>query len=505
MSRADRVTIVVGVALIVPLYAARLHSYVLFHTLAEIIFIVVCLSVVVMAWTLREFLDDDFAVFLAAALCAVAALHLVHVVDYPSLGLISGSLDPPTQLWLAARFLLAGSLIAGAFVIGRRVNMALVGAVCVVYVLLTLASIYWWHIFPATLGVAGLTPFKKVAEYVICAMLVIAGVLLWGRRDRLPGGTWRLLRAALVASVIAELWFTVYHFTATWPNMLGHFFLVGSALLIFRAVVDDGLARPHSLTVHDLREAELVHRRLERGLMPSLPLEREGIDVVSQYRSGERHLDLSGDFIDVIDRGADGVAVICGDVSGHGANAAALGAMLRASWQALCASGVDAVTMVRSLRAVLERERGDPLSYATLCLAWLDPAARTIRLLNMGHPVPLLVAGDAVVALPAAPIPPLGTVEWPVEEPQEIELPEGWGLFFYTDGLIEARVAPDASERYGELRLIDAVRRHFCGPADVDLGAMLEEVESAGGEPFIDDVTVIFISQAAARVAAPAG
>ena len=86
---------------------------------------VVCLSVIIMAWSLYQFLDDDFAIFLGAALVAVATLHIVHLVDYPGLGLVSGSLDPPTQLWLAARFLLAASLIASAFVIGRRVDMRL--------------------------------------------------------------------------------------------------------------------------------------------------------------------------------------------------------------------------------------------------------------------------------------------------------------------------------------------------------------------------------------------
>ena len=115
-----------------------------------------------------------------------------------------------------------------------------------------------------------------------------------------------------------------------------------SALLIFRAVVDDGLARPHALAVQNLREAEGMHRRLEQALVPSLPVEHEGFEVLSHYRSGEHHLDLSGDFIDVLDRGEAGIAVICGDVSGHGPNAAALGAMLRASWQALVAAGAVA-------------------------------------------------------------------------------------------------------------------------------------------------------------------
>ena len=85
-------------------------------------------------------------------------------------------------------------------------------------------------------------------------------------------------------------------------------------------------------------------------------------------------------------------------------------------------------------------------------------------------------------------------------------LPYGWRLFFYTDGLIEGRAAPGSQERFGEERLIQAVRRL---DGDVVDGASLErllgDVEAAGGEPFADDVAVILISQAKKRTQAPHG
>jgi serine phosphatase RsbU (regulator of sigma subunit) len=505
-SRDDQLTAVITVVLFALLYVASLRSYLLFHTLAEIVFIVVCLSVVVLAWSLRQFLDDDFAVFLGVALVVVAALHVIHLVDYPGLGLISASPDPPTQLWLGARLLLVAALIASTFVIGRRVRLWIVIVCCTGYAAALIASIYWWHVFPATLTVAtGLTPFKKIAEYVLCALFVVAIALLWRRKDRIPYQTWRLLRAALVATIAAELWFTLYHSVAQWPNLLGHLLLVLSALLIFRAVVDDGLARPHALAVANLREAEQMHRRLEQALVPSVPVAHEGLDVLIRYRPSGRHLALSGDFIDVLDRGDAGIAVICGDVSGHGPNAAAMGAMLRASWQALTDSGAGPETIVVSLRAVLERERKNPLTFATLCLAWIQPRRGEVTILNLGHPSPLLVDADGrVSALFTTPMPPLGSVDWPVEEPLTATLPDGWRLFFYTDGLIEGRTKPGSSERFGEQRLMDAVRTHVTGPVgEDDLDRLILEVEATGHAPFSDDVTVMLFSQV--RAPAPAG
>jgi serine phosphatase RsbU (regulator of sigma subunit) len=506
-SRDDRLTAIIGVALLALLYLARLHSYLLFHTLAEIVFIVVCLSVLVMAWSLRQFLDDDFAVFLGIGLWTVAALQIVHVVDYPGLGLISNSPDPPTQVWLGARLLLAGSFIVATFFIGRRMRAGVVLACFAAYAALLLSSVYWWHLFPESLlEGSGLTPLKKASEYIICLLFLVAIALIWRQRSRLPYQSWRLLLAALVASIAAELWFTLYHSPATWPNMIGHLFLVASALLIFRAVVDDGLARPHALAVTNLREAESMHRRLEQALVPSLPVEHEGLQVLAHYRSGERHLQLSGDFIDVLDRDELGVAVICGDVSGHGPNAAALGAMLRASWQALTVSGAAPVTIVESLRAVLERERKNPLTYATLCLAWIDARGEEVTLLSVAHPAPLLVSGHEVTPLPVVPMPPLGAVDWPVESPLRMALPAGWRLFFYTDGLIEGRAAPGSPERFGEQRLIQAVRTLYGDVVDREsLDRLLADVEAAAGEPFADDVAVILMSQSQAQSPASHG
>ena len=495
-SADDRRTVVIAAVLLALLALTSLHSYLLFHTLAELAFIIVCVTVIIMAWSLRQFLDDDFPVFLGIGFVFVAILHMIHLADYPGLNMISHSLDPPTQLWLGARLLLAATFVVAPFVIGRRLNLRLVLVCYAACDALLLASIFWWGIFPITLTQAGLTPFKKVTEYAICLLFALAIALLSRKRDQLPPRSFRLLRAALVTSIVAELWFTVYHTVATWPNLVGHLFVVLSALLFFRAVVDDGLARPHAVAMAGLREAERLHRRLELGLMPTIPVKPEGLRVLTHYRPGEHRLEVSGDFIDVLDRGEDGVAVICGDVSGHGPNAAALGSMLRVSWQALCESGADPLTIVESLKAVLLRERRSPNTFATFCLAWIDPARDELRLMNLGHPVPLLIT-DAVRPLPVPPIPPIGTVDWLFEEPRLIALPTGWQLFFYTDGLIEGRLSPGSHDRYGEKRLVESLQALACERIDgACVERLISEIEAGSGQSFEDDVAVLLISKA---------
>ena len=76
-----RLTVTAGLLAVLAL--TTLKSYILFHTLAEVVFAVVAFAVLIMAWTLRSFLDDDFPVAIGLGLAAAAVLHLVHMLDFP--------------------------------------------------------------------------------------------------------------------------------------------------------------------------------------------------------------------------------------------------------------------------------------------------------------------------------------------------------------------------------------------------------------------------------------
>jgi serine phosphatase RsbU (regulator of sigma subunit) len=91
-------------------------------------------------------------------------------------------------------------------------------------------------------------------------------------------------------------------------------------------------------------------------------------------------------------------------------------------------------------------------------------------------------------------------VDAPVGEPGRFDLPEDWALVFYTDGLIEGRVAPGSSERFGEQRLIQAFADLVGGPLDRDaLERVTTAVERSATAPFVDDITVVVVSPRGAR------
>jgi hypothetical protein len=487
---------VAGVALLVVLVTlTSLVSYLFFHTVAEVMFAVVGFGALILALTLRDFLDDDFPVYVGVGLGASVLLHLVHMVDFPGMDMIARSADPPTQVWLAARLLLAVTFVAAPFVLGRRVWLRVVVPVYGVMVAGALASIYWWGVFPSAYSPEkGLTPFKLVTEVVISALFALAIVLLWRRRAQLPAGSLPLLVGALAASIAAELAFTLYTGPDTWPNMLGHVFLVLSAVLVYLGLVEDSLARPHAVALADLQNVRRLHERLARSLLPSRSGRHAAADVLTYYRAGDRRLGLGGDFADVLEERDGRLAVICGDVSGHGPDAAALGAMLRVGWAALVLSGATPSRIVDGLRAIVRRERQDEDTFATACLAWIDPGAAEVALVNAGYPPPLMVHG-VVVQLEHPPLPPLGTLDVPVGEPGRFALPEDCSLVFYSDGLVEGRVAPGSSERFGEGRLIETFSALGRAPLDRDaLERITAAVERAAATAFADDVTMVIVS-----------
>lgn len=241
--------------------------------------------------------------------------------------------------------------------------------------------------------------------------------------------------------------------------------------------------------------AERLHARLEASLRPSGPVDHPRLRVIMRYRTGEQRLHLGGDFVGSTPVGAAGLHFVIGDVSGHGPDAAALGAMLRSTWKALVLSGAGVPEAVDGMRRMLLAEKAGAAVFATIVAGVIDVAKAEVALVNAGHLPPLLIADGGVTALEAEPAPPLGFDSGTPRPLRRFPLPETWSLFLYTDGLIEARVAPGSPQRYGEDRLRERLAAwKGSTPDGVALDALISEIETASGSYFADDVAVLVVS-----------
>lgn len=237
------------------------------------------------------------------------------------------------------------------------------------------------------------------------------------------------------------------------------------------------------------------NRRMERALTPPPLLHSDDIGLAVRYRAGREGAELGGDFYDAVE-GRDGsVAVVIGDVAGHGPDAAALGARLRSAWRALTLAGLDQQSVLGILDTFLRTE-AETLTFATVSSLVVRPDRASGVLLLAGHPPPIRVGPPGHPVTTCAYGHLLGVLPEPAWTPVDIELGPGATVLLYTDGLIEGRAAPGATERLGLDRVVEVVDRLTArGVAGADmLDALLLAVEADNGEPLTDDVALCLVS-----------
>jgi PAS domain S-box-containing protein len=185
---------------------------------------------------------------------------------------------------------------------------------------------------------------------------------------------------------------------------------------------------------------------LQSSLLPQRLPPQAAVDVASRYLPASTQAGVGGDWFDVIPLSGARVALVVGDVVGHGVQASATMGRLRTAVRTLADVDLppdELLTrlddLVIHLSAEADGTAGTAGDIGATCLyAVYDPVARRCTLARAGHPVPALATPDGTVEfLDVPPGPPLGLGGLPFEA-AEIEVPEGSLLTLYTDGLIEA-------------------------------------------------------------------
>jgi PAS domain S-box-containing protein len=190
---------------------------------------------------------------------------------------------------------------------------------------------------------------------------------------------------------------------------------------------------------------------LQRSLLPERPPGLAATEVAYRYLPTGSGADIGGDWFDVIPLSGARVALVVGDVVGHGIHASATMGRLRTAVRTLADVDLapdELLTQLDDLVIKLDREEGPEARRrteeasgevgATCVYAEYDPVSRRCTIARAGHPPPALVTPDGDVQLLDLPAgPPLGLGGLPFEA-VELELEEGSLLALYTDGLVEA-------------------------------------------------------------------
>lgn len=266
------------------LLATSMYSYLFFHSLVEVTISVVALGVFVIAWTSRPYMENNYLMLLGVMYLFVGPIGLIHLLAYKGMGVFPGdSANLPTQLWILSRYIIAFSLVAAPLLISRKLDWGLVIASYAAVTSIGLAAIFL-GVFPtAFVDDSGLTQFKIWSEYLISALFIASIYLLYRKRDVFTTGIFGLLVTSTSFAVVGELLFTLYNDPYGLPNLLGHLSILASFLLIFIAIVRNGIVQPYATIFRSLKMSE-SSLRSERDFAEAIITSAQGIIMVVDLR-----------------------------------------------------------------------------------------------------------------------------------------------------------------------------------------------------------------------------
>jgi Stage II sporulation protein E (SpoIIE)/GAF domain/PAS fold len=196
-------------------------------------------------------------------------------------------------------------------------------------------------------------------------------------------------------------------------------------------------------------EAALA-RGLQQALLPRRLTEHPHVETAGRYLPGTEGMDVGGDWYDVVEAG-DGLALVIGDVQGHGVQAAATMGQLRSAVRAFALSDQPAdLVLSGTNRLMIDL---DPGQFASCCYVRLDPATGAARFARAGHLPPLLRGPDGrtrVLDLPGGVV--LGVDPHARYPTTELHIEYDSVLALYTDGLVE-RPGTDIDDGITALRV----------------------------------------------------
>ncbi|MGA8362955.1 MAG: PP2C family protein-serine/threonine phosphatase [Solirubrobacteraceae bacterium] len=261
------------------------------------------------------------------------------------------------------------------------------------------------------------------------------------------GHTRKALRGAATASSPTPIVTTITKIVGVVPTLV--WALIGALLALALALgVRSRLAALRARRLEQQR-GELLEDvgLLQAALLPVLPDRLGPVGTSAAYRPADGP-GAGGDFYDLFALDDGRLAVILGDVSGHGRQALPHTALVRFTLRAYLEAGLSPRSAVQTAGAVLERQLGE--SFATVAAAIYHPRERTLTYACAGHPPPVVLGSRAIEPITVCSAPPIGAGTRTGTRQTVISVPGRSQICLHTDGVTEARVG---AELFGAERL----------------------------------------------------
>ncbi|HTY99743.1 MAG TPA: MASE3 domain-containing protein [Rhodocyclaceae bacterium] len=244
-------------AVLAVLFAAFLFSYPLFHSLAEVFSSTVAFAIFAIAWNGRRYLPNDYLKVIGVGYLFCAFIDLLHAFSYEQADLFVGFPAQLTmQLWTAARYLQAATVLGAAFFVQRRIDDRALWAAGVAACAGLLVAVFTGRFPDCFIPGTGLTLFKIASEYLISGTLLVALALFYRQRSRFDARVFRLIALSLLLTSASELMFTLMTTMHDRVHFIGHLLKLGEFYVMYKAIIVIGLNTPFDLIFRDLKQTE---------------------------------------------------------------------------------------------------------------------------------------------------------------------------------------------------------------------------------------------------------
>jgi len=237
-----------------------------------------------------------------------------------------------------------------------------------------------------------------------------------------------------------------------------------------------------------------IAKDIQQNLFPREPL------YFDEYAIAGLNLpcdETGGDYYDFLTMPDGRIAIIVGDVSGHGVGSALVMSEVRALFHALLGADADLVAVVKHVNAILHRDLSSG-RFVTLFAGLLDPQTHTISYVSAGHSPPIVadLSSWRLQTLDSTTL-PLGILpDLDVEACEPVPIPEPGLVLCYTDGLVERM--NESREAFGMARLMSLLEDvSHLAPQEIVVAVEQAEQEFAGSCPRADDVTLVAVKRQA--------
>jgi len=229
---------------------------------------------------------------------------------------------------------------------------------------------------------------------------------------------------------------------------------------------------------------------MQRSLLPRTRPQLQGLEVGAVYASSAL-VEVGGDVYDFLELPDGRLAVVLGDVTGHGIDAAADMTMAKFVFRSLAREHPRPDEFLAAANEVVLGEIAAG-KFITLLYLTADPRTGELACASAGHPSPRLARANAAPEALVSSGLALGIEARQSYEAARVDLEPGAAVVLYTDGLVEAR---REGELYGEERLDAALAQNAGLPAQELAQALVEDCRAFAGE-LGDDLAVVVIKRA---------